>query len=97
MNRLILLPLFVLASCADPHEPINADFGNAVTTNMAAQIINPGPNTTVRSATVDGRRMNDAIERYRTGRVYPPIPAIEAVVKQGAAPDQPAPMATPGQ
>ena len=97
MNRLLLLPLFALAGCADPHEPLNADFGNSVATNMAAQIINPGPNMTVRPAVSNGRRMSDAMERYRAGRVYPPIPAIEAVVKQGAAPDQPAPMATPAQ
>jgi hypothetical protein len=97
MNRLILLSLVALAGCADPHEPLNADFGNAVTTDMAAQIINPGPNTSARPATSDGRRISDAMERYYTGRVYPPISAIEAVVKPGTAPDQPAPMNAHGQ
>jgi hypothetical protein len=97
MNRLLLLPLFALAGCADPHEALNTDFGNAVKSNMAAQIINPGPNVTVQAASSDGRRINDAMERYRTGHVYPPIPPMETVVKPGSAPDQPPPMSAPAQ
>jgi hypothetical protein len=98
MNRLLLLPMLALAGCADPHEPLVPDFGNSVATDMAAQIINPGPNTGTGTFTSDGKRMSDALERYRTEHVYPPLPAIEAAVKAGSAPpDQPAPTNAPAQ
>jgi hypothetical protein len=99
MKLLRLLPLFALAGCTDPHFPINPSFGNSVTANMAAQIINPVPRAVYPDPTTNGKRMSDAMQRYRTERVYPPIPPIEAVVRQGLAPDQqlpPAPPPTPG-
>jgi type IV pilus biogenesis protein CpaD/CtpE len=69
--------------------PIVADFGNSVATNIAAQVVNPLPHAVGPAPTTDGKRIGDAIERYRTGKVYPPVPPIEAVVKEGSAADQP--------
>jgi len=99
MKLLRLLPLFALAGCTDPRLPLNPSFGTAVTANMAAQIINPVPRAAYPAPTTDGRRMSDAMERYRTERVYPPIPPIEGVVKQGQAdqPSAPAPASGPMQ
>ena len=91
MNRLLLLPLLGLAACTDPHMVLAPDFGNSVASNIAAQVDNPAPNTSTDVHMSDGRRMSDAIERYRTGHVYPPIPPLQSVIKEGAAPDQPPP------
>lgn len=88
MKRLAFLSLCGLAACSEAHKPLSDDFGNSVATNMAAQIVNPGPNMREQYPTTDGRRSNDALERYRTGHVYPPVPPIEAVVKEGAAPTE---------
>ena len=95
MNRLWLLPALALGGCADPHLPLAPDYGNAVATNMAAQIINPAPNTTYREPVTNGERMTDAMDRYRTGKVYPPLPPIAPVVQEGAAPPPPPPFAMP--
>lgn len=98
MKRLLLLPLLGLAACStDPHEILAPDFGNAVSSNIAAQVDNPAPNTNTSIHTSDGQKMHDAIERYRTGHVYPPIPALEPTVKEGKAPDQPPPGAPAAQ
>jgi hypothetical protein len=96
MKLLRLLPLFALVGCTNPRLPLNPSFGTSVTANMAAQIINPVPRATYPAPTTDGRRMADAMERYRTERVYPPIPPIEGVVKEGQAPDQPSATAPSG-
>jgi len=92
MNRLLLLPLLGLAACSDPHMVLAPDFGNSVTSNIAAQVDNPAPNTSTYGHLSDGRRISDAMQRYRTGHVYPPIPPLQSTVKEGAAPDQPPPM-----
>jgi type IV pilus biogenesis protein CpaD/CtpE len=88
MKHVWLLPALALCACTDPHQPFNPSFGDAVRANMAAQIINPVPRADPDPVT-DGKRMSDAMQRYRTEKVYPPIPPIEATVRQGKAPDQP--------
>jgi type IV pilus biogenesis protein CpaD/CtpE len=97
MNRLLLLPLLGLAACTDPHMVLAPDFGNSVASNIAAQVDNPAPNMRTDVHMSDGKRMHDAIERYRTGHVYPPIPALEPTVKEGRAADQPPPSTPAGQ
>lgn len=97
MNRLLLLPLLGLAACTNPHMILAPDFGNSVASNIAAQVDNPAPNTRTDDHLSDGRRISDAIERYRSGHVYPPIPPLQSVVKEGAAPLQPPPVQPAGQ
>jgi type IV pilus biogenesis protein CpaD/CtpE len=97
MKYLAFLSLCGLAACAEGRAPLSEDFGNSVSANIAAQVVNPGPNMGDQYPTTDGRRSNDALERYRTGHVYPPIPPIEAAVKQGTAPTEPQPMPGVGQ
>ncbi len=89
MTRLLLVSFCALAACADPHMPLGPDFGNSVTTNIAAQVINPQPNMSGQYPTTDGKRSRDAVERYRNERVYPPIPPVKSSVKEGTAPEQP--------
>jgi type IV pilus biogenesis protein CpaD/CtpE len=77
MNRLLLLGILTLAACADPHQPLSRDFGNAVNANIAAQVVNPHPLITG-AADTDGQRVSDAMNRYRTGKVTRPQPPLEA-------------------
>src|ERR1035438_1365101 len=97
MKRLAFLSLCGLAACTEARAPLSEGFGNSVSANIAAQVVNPGPNMRDQYPTTDGRRSNDAFERYRTGHVYPPVPPIEATVKQGSAPTEPQPMPGVGQ
>jgi len=47
-------------------------FGNAVRTNMAAQIIDPEAGSkTVPVATADGQKTEKTLKEYRTGKVKP--------------------------
>jgi hypothetical protein len=87
MKHFWLLPLLALGACADPHMPLNPNFGESVAANMAAQIINPVPANRP-PPTTNGKRVGDAMQRYRTERVYPPIPPISSSVKEGEAPVQ---------
>jgi len=77
MNRLLVLGILTLAACVDPHQPLSSDFGNAVNTNIAAQVINPHPVVTG-AADTDGQRIGDAMNRYRTGKVTRLQPPLEA-------------------
>jgi hypothetical protein len=72
MKRSLLLALLGLAACADPHEPLSLDFGNAVQTNIDAQVVNPAPPLGL--ANTEGQRIDNAIRRYKTNTVYPPRP-----------------------
>ena len=71
MNRILLLGVLALLGCTDPHEPLSPDFGNAVMTNIDAQVVNPAPVLGPDPGT-DGMRVNGAIIRYRTDRVERP-------------------------
>jgi hypothetical protein len=77
MNRLLLLAILTLAACTDPHQPLSADFGNAVNVNISAQVINPNP-LVAGAADTDGQRIGDAMNRYRTGKVTRLQPPLEA-------------------
>ena len=70
MKRTVLLALLGLAACADPHETLSPDFGNAVQTNIDAQVVNPRP--ALGRANTDGQRIGNAIHRYQTNTVFPP-------------------------
>jgi hypothetical protein len=86
MKKLLAASLLVLAGCQQAPTTLAPDFGNAVTSNMAAQVINPTPYTGPQYPNTDGKKIGDAVERYRTGNVIPPQPPIESVVQEGKAP-----------
>ena len=71
MKPFFFFPLVLLAGCADPHQPLSADFGNSVATNVALQTINPLPPADG-VADSDGQRVGAAIDRYRADRVHQP-------------------------
>ena len=72
MKRMVLLALFSLAACADPHETLSPDFGNAVRANIDAQVVHPTPPPGM--ANTNGQRIENAIHRYQTNTVYKPQP-----------------------
>lgn len=74
MKRLALLAALGLAGCMDPHEPLSADYGNSVRANIQAQLVNPEPNYSSAFPETDGERVENAMKRYRTNRVFPPQP-----------------------
>lgn len=76
MKRLVLLAALALAACADPHEPLSRDFGNAVRANMAAQVVNPNP-TPVGTIDTNGQRLGTTIDRYVNNKVYQPHLPLE--------------------
>ncbi len=88
MKRLVVLVGLALAACTDPHLPLSADFGNAVNTNIAAQVVNPNP-TMAGSNDTDGQRAGSAVNRYRTNRVYQPHLPLESGKVYGGGADAP--------
>jgi len=77
MSRtLILAAALALAACADPHQPLSPDFGNAVRANISAQVVNPNP-AMAGANDMDGQRAGKAIDRYHTNKVYVPRLPLE--------------------
>jgi hypothetical protein len=68
------ITMLALAGCTNPNpgEPLSPDFGNAVHANIAAQVDNPMPNEKIGVGILDGQRFENAIDRYRTNKVYKP-------------------------
>lgn len=68
--------LVALAGCSeylDRRDTIAAQGGNAVETNKVVQMVDPWPRESAnRTIAYNGIVMQQAIERYRTGRVIPP-------------------------
>jgi hypothetical protein len=67
-----------LAGCSDIYydrrETLLFGADDAVAANNAVQTIDPWPKASAnRDAPANGERVEAAITRYRTGRVYPPI------------------------
>ena len=82
MKRTVLLVLFGLAACVDPHEALSPDFGNSVRTNIDAQVVNPTP--PVGLANTNGQRIENAVHRYQTNTVYPPKPEAGGALDTGS-------------
>ncbi|HLZ66518.1 MAG TPA: hypothetical protein VKQ29_09820 [Aliidongia sp.] len=78
----------LVAGCSNS-EPMAPDFGNAVTSNIAAQVVNPLPLMGSQEFDTSGQRMGSAMERYNRNRVYPPQPPVSSVAPVGVAPQQP--------
>ncbi len=65
----------LLSACTVPAPTIDEDFGAAVRHNIAVQTINPDAGGKDASDSIDGRRAQQAIERYR----LPPEPTGAAL------------------
>jgi type IV pilus biogenesis protein CpaD/CtpE len=97
MRRVLIAACLALAGCADPHEPLAYDFGHSVRANIAAQVVNPTPNMTAEIAATDGKRIENAMTRYRTNTVYPPRPESgTALIDNGHALPSSGAATTPG-
>jgi hypothetical protein len=58
---------------ADRRDTIALSAGNAVATNQVTQMVDPWPRASAnKNIAFNGNRMESAVERYRTNRVYPP-------------------------
>lgn len=92
MNRInlgiLIAAVAAVAGCSN-REPMGHDFGNAVNSNIAAQVVNPNPLVGAPDFDTSGRRMGSAIERYNKNRVYPPVPPLSSVAPVGTAQPQP--------
>jgi hypothetical protein len=85
----IVIAVAAVGGCASNSQPISADFGNAVASNIAAQVVNPLPLTGSQEFDTSGQRMGSAMERYNRNRVYPPQPPVSSVAPVGVAQEQP--------
>ncbi len=84
----------LLAGCSDIYldhrDTVGLSGGDAVAANEAMQTVDPWPpGSGNNNITFNGQRMQAAVERYRTNRVIPPVPAttsgIEAAPAEAAA------------
>jgi hypothetical protein len=73
---LLALAGLSLAGCVDTTQPLSPDFGASVNANNAAQVINPDPSYDGPAVT-DGKRMESAMRRYHTNKVYVPRLPLE--------------------
>ncbi len=77
-QALVFLPIvltFAVSACQWNRNipPLGRDFGNATSSNMSQQIINPDPVTAGYGApALDGERAGGAIGRYKAGNVIAP-------------------------
>jgi len=79
-----------LAGCSDIYldrrEPIALSGGDAIAANEATQMVDPWPPSAGnKNIAFNGQKMQVAVERYRTGRVIPPINATTSVIEGPAA------------
>jgi hypothetical protein len=75
----------MLGGCSDIYydrrDTISLATGDAVAANKTAQMVDPWPAYSVkRDIAFNGERMQTAAERYRTGRVIPPVNATTSSV-----------------
>jgi hypothetical protein len=68
--------LAALSGCAeylDRRDTIALSAGDAVATDKVAQMVDPWPRASAeKNIAFNGAKMESAMERYRTNRVYPP-------------------------
>lgn len=85
--RLMLIAMAggMLGGCSDIYydrrEQISLATGDAVAANKVAQMVDPWPAHSVRrDVAYNGEKMQTAVERYRTGRIIPPVNATTSSV-----------------
>jgi type IV pilus biogenesis protein CpaD/CtpE len=88
INLSIVIAVAAVAGCSNS-QPIAPDFGNAVASNIAAQVVNPAPIMGSQDFDTSGQRMGSAMERYNRNKVYAPQPPVSSVAPVGVAPPPP--------
>jgi hypothetical protein len=93
MRTLITLALLgtTLAGCSgdlytDRRETISSIAGDSLSTNRVTQMVDPwSPASANRNIAFSGEKMQTASERYRTGRVIPPVNATTSSLSYSQA------------
>jgi hypothetical protein len=75
----------MLGGCSDIYydrrDSISLASGDAVASNKTVQMVDPWPAHSVRrDIAFNGEKMQTAVERYRTGRIIPPVNATTSSV-----------------
>lgn len=94
--RVIVLALIagmVLSGCSDLYfdrrETIVPSAGDALASNRVTQMVDPWPPSSAnKNIAFNGERMQAAVERYREGRVIPPVNATTSSVAYQQAAQQ---------
>jgi type IV pilus biogenesis protein CpaD/CtpE len=73
IRPIVLVAGLLLAACSTPANTPRPEFGLAVRTNMAAQIIDPNPPESMELPPSDGVRRSLMIQRYQVDAVEPPL------------------------
>ena len=89
----VLVCGILLAGCSDIYfdrrETIVPSAGDAVAVNKVTQMVDPWPPaSTNKNIAYNGEKMQSAIERYRQGRIIPPVNATTSSVGYQAAAQQ---------
>jgi hypothetical protein len=80
----------VLAGCSDIYfdrrDSISLASGDAMATNRVTHMIDPWPPASAnRNIAFSGEKMQTAAERYRTGRIIPPVNATTSSIQYNQA------------
>jgi hypothetical protein len=90
-----------IAGCSeylDRRDALSVQSGNAVQTDKVSQMVDPWPAaSTDRNIAFNGSVMGSAVERYRTGRVIPPVGNGTSATYQAAQQNNNAAAAALGQ
>jgi hypothetical protein len=83
----------LLAGCSDIYfdrrDSIAPSVGDAVAVNKVTQMVDPWPQASAnKNIAYNGEKMQTAIERYRQGRIIPPVNATTSSVAYQAAAQQ---------
>jgi hypothetical protein len=89
----VLLAGLLLAGCSDIYfdrrETIVPSAGDAVAVNKVGQMVDPWPASSAnKNIAFNGEKMQTAVERYRQGRIIPPVNATTSSVAYQAAAQQ---------
>jgi hypothetical protein len=89
--------LVALSGCSeyfDHRDTIALSAGDAVATDIVTQMVDPWPRASVnKNISFNGEKMQSAVERYRTNKVYPPSGSgTSAAYQSSATPNNPAPV-----
>ena len=98
MRALALAAVLVaLSGCSeyfDRRDTIALSAGDAVASDKVTQMVDPWPRASAnKNISFNGEKMQSAVERYRTNRVYPPSGSgTSAAYQPSAAPNNAAPV-----
>jgi PBP1b-binding outer membrane lipoprotein LpoB len=89
----VLLGGLLLAGCSDIYfdrrETIVPSAGDAVAANKVTHMVDPWPPSSAnKNIAFNGEKMQTAVERYRQGRIIPPVNATTSSVAYQAAAQQ---------